>query len=138
MSLLLPNGKVKNILGRWVEIWCLSHNWIVTAVNATLLGFFSLAIFIYNFFIIKNCSPFCFICGRFILSVLYEKHFQMGEKNKMENDRIFVLKITVILSNLSWEWTSSLHPTFKCIYFSEQKVSHALKYAKYIYFPFRI
>lgn len=71
------------------------------AVNAALLGFFSLAIFIYNFFIIENCSSFCFVCGRFVPSVLYEKHFQMGKKNKMENDRIFVLKIRAVSSNLS-------------------------------------
>lgn len=40
----------------------------------------------------ENSSPFSFIGGRFAPSVLYEKHFQMGEK-KVENDRMFVLKI---------------------------------------------
>lgn len=63
------------------------------AVNATVPGFFSLEYFIYNFFIIESSSPFSFFCGRFIYSVLYEKHFQMGKKKEVENYRISFLKI---------------------------------------------
>lgn len=132
-SLLLPDGKFKNILGRRLEIWSLSHNWKVIAVNSTVLFFL---VCFYHFFPYWELFPLPFYLWEIRTQCMMCTALSNGGKENNGKWQDICLKLE--LSNLSWEWTSSSHPTFKWFHFSKQKASHALKYAKYISWTFRI